>query len=69
MFFAVIVNNSDFLEEAKHFILDLDELCKNYSIKDIVGPKSKKLNELLYKLGQYVEKCRLAKNNNKNSVI
>lgn len=56
-------------EEAKHFILDLDELCKNYSIKDIVGPKSKKLNELLYKLGQYVEKCRLAKNNNKNSVI
>ena len=56
-------------EEAKHFILDLDELCKNYSIKDIVGPKSKKLNELLYKLGQYVDKCVLAKNNNKESVM
>lgn len=56
-------------EEAKQFILDLDELCKNYSIMDVIGPKSKNLNELLYKLGQYVDKCMLAKNNNKESIM
>lgn len=56
-------------EEAKQFILDLDNLCKIYHKNGTFGQNIEFMNELLNKLCQYIDKCVLAKNNNKESVM
>lgn len=59
-------------EEAKQFIFDLDKLYDTYMLAaktDTFDKNIELMDKLLNKLRKYMDKCMIAKNNNKKSVM